>query len=86
MVVPGDTEIETPVLFPDTGVVQAEFVYHFQAALVPSDPPETLRLDEPPEEMLDGFAVADEGAVDCVLIVTVTLAVAVELHVPSART
>ena len=61
-------------------------LYHFQLAPVPSDPPDTLSVVLPPGQTAVALADADEGATEFVFTVTVTLAHAVVLHVPSART
>ena len=60
-------------------------VYHCHEAPVPKLPPVTERVVAPPQV---GFtdAVAPIGAVELVFTVTVTLAQAVLLQVPSART
>jgi hypothetical protein len=75
-----------PVLLGVTGVVQAELVYHFQLAPVPSEPPVTASEDDAPLQMLDGVAVAPVGAVDAVFTVTVTLWAVVFPQAPSALT
>ena len=47
-----------------TKVPPHEPVYHFQVALVPSDPPLTLKLVDPPGQKLLLVAEADAGAVE----------------------
>jgi hypothetical protein len=47
-----------------TRVPPQEPVYHFQVAFVPSDPPLTLKLVDPPGQKLSLVAEADAGAVD----------------------
>jgi hypothetical protein len=81
----GETFMDTPVLFPVTGVVQPAFVYHFHEAPLPSVPPDAVRVEEP-EQMLVGFAVAPVGVVDWVLTVRITDDIVVLPQVPSART
>lgn len=69
-----------PILVPPQ-----EPVYHCQFAPVPNTPPTWVSVVEFPLQM--GLDVADilAAAVEFVFTVTVTLAHAVVLHVPSAR-
>ena len=46
--------------------------YHFHDALVPSEPPLTVKVDELPEQIAEGLADALDGAVDNVPVLTVT--------------
>lgn len=64
----GDTESVAPE---PTRVPPQDPVYHFQLAPVPRDPPATLSVVAPPQ-VVAGLALAEVGATDGVLIVTVT--------------
>lgn len=79
----GETTIDAPV---PSGVPPHDPLYQAQLAPLPSEPPETLKVVLPPWQIVGELAAADAGPVDAVLIVTVTLAHAVVLQVPSART
>lgn len=83
MVTAGVTVILLPV---PTSVPLHEPSYQFQSAPVPRDPPETVSVEVPLAHTAGELAVADAGAVELVFTVTVTLAHAVLLHVPSALT
>ena len=82
VVLAGDTAIELPV---PTSVPPQLPEYQFQAAPVPSEPPDTDKVVEPPQIGL-GVAEALVGAVDGALMVTATDAQVVVLHVPTALT
>jgi hypothetical protein len=78
---------ETVMLVPlPTDVAPHDPLYHRHVAPLPRLPPDTDTVDEPPLGTFAGEAVALAAAVDCVFDVTVALAQAVVLHVPSART
>jgi hypothetical protein len=57
----GDTDIDAPVVESAAVVVS---VYHFQTALVPSVPPVSVSVLEPPEQTLDGEALTVEATED----------------------
>lgn len=57
----GDTKIVAPE---PTAVPPQEVLYHCQEAPVPSDPPFTVKVEEPPGQIAVGDAVADVGAVE----------------------
>jgi hypothetical protein len=79
---PGETEIDAP----DPAEEPPQLpVYHCHEAPVPSDPPTTVSVVEPPQV---GFVVAliEVGAVEFVLTVTVNDAQVVVLQVPEALT
>ena len=78
----GDTAMELPV---PTSVPPQLPEYQFQAAPVPSEPPDTVKVVEPPQMGL-GFADALVGSVDNVFTVTVTEVQLVVLQVPTALT
>lgn len=61
-------------------------LYQLYCAPVPNVPPTADKLVVLPEQMVVAVAVALVGAVDNVLTLTVMLAQAVVLQVPSART
>ncbi len=83
VVAAGETEIEAPV---PTSVPPQEPLYHCHAPTVPKDPPFTVNVEELPEHIEVGLAVADEGATELLFTVTVTLAQVVLPQVPSALT
>ena len=63
---------ETDSVAPEpTRVPPQDPVYHFQLAPVPREPPATLSVVAPPH-VVAGLALADVGATEGVLIVTVT--------------
>lgn len=78
----GDTAMDEPV--PANTPPQLP-EYHFHDAPVPSEPPETESVVEPPQIGL-GLAEAPVGSVDKALLVTVTEAQLVVLHEPTALT
>ena len=82
VVLAGETVIEEPV---PAAVPPQLPVYQCQDAPVPSEPPTTDNVVEPPQV---GLVVAEMevGAVEFVLTVTVSEAQVVVLHVPSALT
>lgn len=87
VVTAGDTEILDPEpakMPPETAPHPPE--YQVQDAPEPSEPPATVRVVELPEQIGFGAAEALAGAVERVFTVTVKLAHAVVLQVPSART
>ena len=83
VVVPGETLIEEPV---PTGVPGQPPVYQCHDAPVPSEPPPTVNVVEPPPHKGLGLAEADEGAVEGLLTLTVTWAQPVVLQFPCALT
>ena len=60
--------------------------YHSQIAPVPKDPPVTVRVVDSPGHTALGVADAPVGALDSVLILTITSAQDVVLQSPSALT
>jgi hypothetical protein len=83
VVVDGETVSEVPV--PTTVPPQLP-VDHTQTAPVPKEPPTRLSVVDVPLQTGLADALIEVGAVDRVFTVTVTLAHAVVLQVPSART
>ena len=81
----GFTVIVVDVPLPNC-VPPQEPVYHTQTALVPKLPSVTVKVDEAPEQISVGPAVAVVGAADGVLCVTVTVAQVVVLQSPTAPT
>ena len=81
----GFTVIVVDVPLPTCAPPQ-EPVYHTQFALVPKLPSVTVKVDEAPEQISVGLAVAVVGATDVVLWVTVTFAHVVVLQSPTAPT
>ena len=79
----GLTDRELPL---PSGVPPHELLYHCHEAPVPSEPPDTESVVLLPAQMVVAVAVASGGAVDTLLTVTVTVAQAVVLQGPSART
>ena len=79
----GVTTIDEPV---PTNVPPQVPLYQFHVAAVPSDPPLTVSVVEPPGHTLAGVAVAEAGAVLEVASVTVTETQDVVLQVPTALT
>ena len=84
MVLVGDTE-KLPDVLLVTRVPPHEPVYSCHTAPVPNEPPLTVMVEEP-EQMEEGVAVNEDGAVELVLTVTVTEAHEVVLQVPLALT
>jgi hypothetical protein len=82
MVAVGVTEIVAP---DPTGAPPHEAEYQSQVAPAPKEPPTTARVVGPPQ-VTAGLAVAEVGAVENELTLTVTEAQAVVLHVPEAKT
>ena len=82
MVVPGDTLMEGPVA---KNVPPQLPVYHFQLAPVPSVPPVTLRVVEPPAQIV-GLTADAVGVVELDCPVTSTEVQVVVLQVPCALT
>ena len=58
--------------------------YHAQLAPIPSEPPETVKLVEPPGQTESGVARAAVAALELLEIVMMTLSQMVVLHIPSA--
>jgi len=80
----GDTE-KLPDVLLATRVPPHEPLNNCHSAPVPSVPPLTVMVDEP-EQIEEGVAVNEAGAVELVLTVTVTDAHEVVLQVPFALT
>ena len=60
--------------------------YHCHEAPLPNEPPDKLNVDELPEQIVAGLALAELAAEEFEFTVTVTSTQAVLLHVPSALT
>jgi len=67
-------------------VPKATSVDQFQSALVPNDPPTTVRVLDVPAQVASLVMVIPVGSADAVLTVTAVLTEAVVLQSPSART
>jgi len=60
--------------------------YHCHEAPLPNEPPDKLNVDELPEQIVAGLALAELAAEEFEFTVTITSAQAVLLQVPSALT
>jgi hypothetical protein len=61
-------------------------VYHLQRALLPKEPPFTVRVTTAPPQVLSRLLTTETGATDKVFTLMVRVINAVVLHIPSART
>jgi hypothetical protein len=73
----GVTEIEPPV---PTNVPPQLPVYQFQDAPAPNEPPVTVNVEDPPEQTVEGDALAPVGADDAADTVTGKLEEAPDPH------